>query len=73
MNTGETLTLILIVLAAPAILLYDYLAYRIWGNNATISYQIMAWSSRKLWLLITFVFAMGALAGHFFIPQHVCP
>lgn len=67
----QTVTALVMVVVIVGLALYDLIAYSRHGSEATIS-RVTYWTSvRSRFFLILFVFAMGVLFGHLFLPQHI--
>jgi hypothetical protein len=70
MNKGAKITRFFIVFLIIGVLLYDLWVFVNYGNEATISRQILDFSYAKTGSVML-AFFFGLLCGHLFIPQHV--
>ena len=69
----KRLTKALLLLFPALFVLYDGYAYWEGGNEATISRTLLAWGENCSLLILAFVFVLGGLVAHFFLPQHPNP
>ena len=68
--TPDGSTSAMVVVAAVVLLvLYDLIAYARGGNPATVSRVMLRLGSRSLLFALSVAFTLGALVGHFFLPQ----
>lgn len=73
-DTVKTVTALLIVGAIVLLIVYDLVVYAFFGSDPTISrtcYNAARASASSKAFVMGFVFALGVLAGHIFLPQHV--
>lgn len=52
-------------------IIYDVVAYRLGGNDATISRLLLDVSARYCGFALVLAFLFGVLFGHLFLAQHV--
>jgi hypothetical protein len=68
--TWKQTTALVVVAAILGLIVYDLIAYARGGNPATISRVVLAIGEKSLGFALAFVFALGVLVGHLFLPQH---
>lgn len=64
-------TALVIVGIIVGLMLYDLVVYVRVGNDATISRVVLDVASRSAVFVVCFVFSLGVLVGHLFLPQTV--
>lgn len=69
--TWKRLTALVIVIAVVGLALYDLIAYAFGGNDATISVTVLRTSEAFYGFALYFMFGLGVLCGHLFLPQRV--
>ena len=65
----QSLTALVVVGVIVALIIYDLVAFVLGGNDATLSKTLLDVSRRSAWFALSFVFALGVLVGHLFLPQ----
>jgi hypothetical protein len=65
----QSVTALVIVAVIVGLVLYDLVAFALGGNDATLSKTLLDVSRQSAWFALSFVFALGVLVGHLFLPQ----
>lgn len=64
----QSFTALVVAAVVVGLIVYDLVAYAIGGNDATLSRVLL---SRGAGFALWFVFGLGMLVGHLFLPQRV--
>jgi hypothetical protein len=71
--TFSEVTVLVLIAGLLAWIVYDLIAYVRGGNSATISRVMLGTAAKYPVFALAFVFLLGVLTGHLFVPQHVSP
>lgn len=65
----QSVTALVIVAVIVGLIVYDLVVYATVGNDATLSKTLLDVSRQSAAFALSFVFALGVLVGHLFLPQ----